>query len=246
MRILRVGLVDDGDLRPAAAARSSTVTVLAVERLRLHVRVEPDARRRRREVLAPRDRVDRIRRPTAGRSRGRGSAPSRASRPRRRSSPCSPGLQRRVRGRREREASARCELRSASEAQTPADVLVASTSLPPVSHDQRRQPAGPARARRPDRPRACSSRYSREPRAHVVLRARLPAARARRSAARTGSLATGGDVLGAPALLQRGLRRGEPRERHAVRRAADVVEPEPVAELDRRAARRRARRRCRA
>jgi hypothetical protein len=60
VRILRIGLVDDGNLRPAAASRQHD-DVLAVERLRLHVRVEPDACCRRREVLAPLDRIDRIR-----------------------------------------------------------------------------------------------------------------------------------------------------------------------------------------
>ena len=54
------------------------------------------------------------------------------------------------------------------------------------------------------------------------------------------------DVLAAVRLLQRRLRRCEACERDAVRRAAHVVEPDPVAELDRRSARRRARRRCRA
>src|SRR5581483_9299972 len=46
-------------------------------------------------------------------------------------------------------------------------------------------------------------------------------------------LATRSDVLAALRFLQRRLRRREPCERDAVRRAADVVEPEPVAELDR-------------
>ena len=45
---------------------------------------------------------------------------------------------------------------------------------------------------------------------------------------------------------QSGLRRREPRDRHAERRARDVVEPDLVAERDRRRDRRRARRRCRA
>src|SRR5665647_1277781 len=49
----------------------------------------------------------------------------------------------------------------------------------------------------------------------------------------TSHLAAGGDVLGPATFLQYGLRRREPRERDAVRRAAHVVEPEPVAELDR-------------
>src|SRR3954469_7602052 len=52
---------------------------------------------------------------------------------------------------------------------------------------------------------------------------------------RRGSLngsAAGRDGLDA-GLAQRGLRRCEPRERDAVGRAADVVEPEPVAEGDR-------------
>ncbi len=48
------------------------------------------------------------------------------------------------------------------------------------------------------------------------------------------------------ALGQRRLRRGQARERHAVRRAGDVGEPELVAERDGAARRRRARRRCRA
>src|SRR5205823_9130943 len=41
-----------------------------------------------------------------------------------------------------------------------------------------------------------------------------------------------GDVRSAQ-LRERRLRRGEPRERHAVWRARDVVEPDPVAECDR-------------
>ena len=46
--------------------------------------------------------------------------------------------------------------------------------------------------------------------------------------------------------LQRRLRRRQPRHRHAVRRAAHVVEPDLLEEVDRGRDRRRARRRCRA
>ena len=46
--------------------------------------------------------------------------------------------------------------------------------------------------------------------------------------------APGGGVLRATALFECRLRGSEPRERDAVGRAADVVEPEQVAELDRR------------
>src|SRR5439155_13300158 len=46
-------------------------------------------------------------------------------------------------------------------------------------------------------------------------------------------LAAGGYVLRGAGLGERGLRRGEARERNAVRRAADVVQPEVVAEDDR-------------
>src|SRR4029078_3691101 len=46
--------------------------------------------------------------------------------------------------------------------------------------------------------------------------------------------APGLDVLPAVRLLERGLRRRQPRKRDAVRRAAHVVEADPVAELDRR------------
>src|SRR5215210_7480043 len=52
---------------------------------------------------------------------------------------------------------------------------------------------------------------------------------------RRGSLngSAAGDDGVDPRLRQRGLCRSEARERHAVGRAADVVEPEPVAERDR-------------
>ena len=60
MRILRIGLVDDGDLRPPAAACEHG-HLLPVQRLRLHVRVEPHARLGRREVAVPRVEVDRVR-----------------------------------------------------------------------------------------------------------------------------------------------------------------------------------------
>src|SRR5881392_659669 len=46
-------------------------------------------------------------------------------------------------------------------------------------------------------------------------------------------LASGGDVRGVTGLVERRLSRGEPRQRNAVRRAAHVVEAEPVAETDR-------------
>src|SRR5581483_8119773 len=49
----------------------------------------------------------------------------------------------------------------------------------------------------------------------------------------SGPLASGGDVLGPVRFLQHRLRSREPCEGHAVGRAADVVEPEPVAELHR-------------
>src|SRR5581483_7263770 len=55
----------------------------------------------------------------------------------------------------------------------------------------------------------------------------------RSSAARRRDSTAGGDVLRRARLLERGLGGGEPRERHAVRRAGDVVEAEPVAERDR-------------
>src|SRR3954469_18931705 len=47
-----------------------------------------------------------------------------------------------------------------------------------------------------------------------------------------GPLAAGGHGLD-PGLLQRRLSRRPPRQRHAIGRAADVVEPEAVAERDR-------------
>src|SRR5438132_1580616 len=48
-----------------------------------------------------------------------------------------------------------------------------------------------------------------------------------------GPLPAGSNSLD-PGLLQRRLRRREPCERHPEGRAADVIQPEPVAELDRR------------
>src|SRR5579884_4282438 len=60
VRVLRVGLVHDRDLRPRSAAGEDH-DLLAVERLGLHMGVEPDARRRRREVAAPLRRVGGIR-----------------------------------------------------------------------------------------------------------------------------------------------------------------------------------------
>src|SRR5207253_3080083 len=71
-----------------------------------------------------------------------------------------------------------------------------------------------------------------EPPAHVLFGARLPAARAVDQQLVLRHLSTCGDVLGAMAFLQRRLRRGEAGQRNAVRRAADVVEAQPVAELD--------------
>src|SRR4051812_178094 len=61
-----------------------------------------------------------------------------------------------------------------------------------------------------------------------------PAALRRRGARTWPPLSAGLDVLGPVRLLQRSLRRREAGERDPVRRAADVIEPDPVAELDRR------------
>ena len=87
-------------------------------------------------------------------------------------------------------------------------------------------------------------------RARATPRRPAPATRAARCRASAGRprrspSAAGGDVQRA-LRSEHGLRSGKPGERHAERRAGDVVEPELVAERDRRAARRRARRRCRA
>src|SRR5687767_13696112 len=71
-------------------------------------------------------------------------------------------------------------------------------------------------------------RFSSPPRA-----ARMAERRARSQTARTAPPAARGLRRRRDARVrQRRLRRGEPRERDAVRRAADVVEPEPVAERD--------------
>ena len=83
--------------------------------------------------------------------------------------------------------------------------------------DRGRATVRAARARRRDRARG---RHGRQHRDRVLPHARL-------------RLAAGLDVLAAVRLLQRRLRGGEAGERDAVRRAAHVVEPDPVAELDR-------------
>ena len=75
---------------------------------------------------------------------------------------------------------------------------------------------------------AAHRRRSRRSSVAAVGVAERRASRSRRSASSAADR-DGGDAR----LGERRLRRGEPRERHAVRRAGDVVEPEPVAERDR-------------
>src|SRR5579862_1485541 len=53
------------------------------------------------------------------------------------------------------------------------------------------------------------------------------------AAAASSTSAAGGHVVRQACLLEGCLRGGEPGERHAKRRAGDIVEPEPVAERDR-------------
>src|SRR5712691_3421189 len=70
-----------------------------------------------------------------------------------------------------------------------------------------------------------------EPAAYVVVGGRLPAAAPVDEQLVARHLAARRNVFGAARVLQRSLGGSEPRDRHAIRRAADVVEPELVAEL---------------
>ena len=102
------------------------------------------------------------------------------------------------------------------------------------SHLGRRPRRRPDRRRHPD---VAALHFRRSAvsaflRAAAVVAASVVVAYAKVRNYRSGS-AAGGDVRARAGLGQRGLRRGEARERHAERRAADVVEPELVAERDR-------------
>src|SRR4051794_33360844 len=102
------------------------------------------------------------------------------------------------------------------------------TRRPPVSHDQR-ESLRICTCTASGSSTACSCWYSCS---HSRTSSSDAARQRPRPSIRSSYLATGGDVLRARAFLQRRLRCREPSERDAIRRAADVVEPEPVAERD--------------
>src|SRR5213078_4632330 len=103
-----------------------------------------------------------------------------------------------------------------------------STIEPPVSQDRRPSRRTCTCAASGSSP-TCSSQYS-------VSQARTSSSSFARQRLRPSTsssyLATGGDVLRSMRFLQHRLGSCEARNRHAERRAADVVQAEPVAELD--------------
>ena len=163
VRILRVGLVAHRDLRPAAAA--------------------PRARSRAARRAPASARASRARRATPS-SRGCCStAPGRPGSERR---AVDRAVEvRRLPERRDRDVdrracppgfSAACAGAAQASASSDDEELLPRRRACRPSATTSARAAGSARASRPGSSCACSSRYSREPRAHVVLRARLPAA----------------------------------------------------------------------
>src|SRR4051812_35624261 len=103
------------------------------------------------------------------------------------------------------------------------------TRRPPVSHDQR-ESLRICTCTASGSSTACSCSYSCS---HVRTSSSDAARQRPLPSIKSSYLATGGDVLRVRAFGQRRLRRREPGERDAIRRAAHVVEPEPVAERNR-------------